>query len=324
MAAIVARPRNYNAQELRAFFMSHQARLWEITIASAGINVRQVFADRESAMLVCDMLVESGCDIEQTEVLSLESINDFPYDRPPPTVPRNCKVVIHFRGNGNLWIANWRPNISDPASRVHEVTHTTEAIPDFNPSIGMEEMNTLRRRLMDFESQAFAIPQEMMTPHTITAGSAFAATMDNDVRRRFVDGDWGPRPTYPLPPSNEVQEHKDWEARKEAAKKALSLFISCLTEQEKKEFESQGTITIWNKLGVFRIEVTKSESVTGQKMPPTYNVHANDQTYCLNVGTQRDNSSNSACNFPYYDHILAQMLLLKTDPIKFINVANKK
>lgn len=312
MARVLATPPQGWVHELHAFFMSHTARFWEINVSFQSENYRQVYSDREQAWMLSERLIESGCRIEQAEVVMLEApdIYEFGNPAPMPAYEAGCKIVIDFQGHGSLWMAQWQSAMRGP-----------QASADMRP----QELDAIRRRLLDMETMALGIPPEMLRPHTITAGSAFAMMMGEDQRHLLVDGDWGARPTHPEFRIEARQEMEKTQAQVKAAQKALDLFLSCLTKDEQAEFKSQGTITIWNKLGVFRIEI-ESPSNTFRGMPPTFNVHAGDQVYCLNVGVQPCHmpTENDATHFPYYDHILAQMLLLKTDPIKFINVANKK
>jgi hypothetical protein len=105
-----------------------------------------------------------------------------------------------------------------------------------------------------------------------------------------------------------------------AKAKAHKALLDVLSKEERAEYEAFGTITIHTEYGAFRVDAEKDEMGGGG--PPVYNVMTAGERMCFNVGQQT--GANSAHIYPRYDHIVAQVLMIKSDPKKFMKVANKK
>jgi protein-arginine kinase len=68
-------------------------------------------------------------------------------------------------------------------------------------------------------------------------------------------------------------------------------------------------------MGLFRIRAGRDYDVL---FPPSMNVWWKDKTCCLVLKT--DGFMN--IGIPYYDHIIAQVLLIKANPEEFLQKAN--
>jgi hypothetical protein len=99
----------------------------------------------------------------------------------------------------------------------------------------------------------------------------------------------------------------------EEIEKAHKLLLECLNEQEKEELESFKTITINTKIGMFRIMTERFDS----PIPPAFNAIYKGKRYCAVLKEEDE-------NYPRADHFIAQILLIRTDPKKFLASANKE
>lgn len=96
--------------------------------------------------------------------------------------------------------------------------------------------------------------------------------------------------------------------------KAKQLFMSLLSGIEQEELRSFSTITIPTGIGLFRI-TTKNTLNDVDFVAPSHNVKWKSHSLCLVIKT--DNKP-----IPYYDHIIMQLLLLKSNPEMFTKLAN--
>jgi len=101
--------------------------------------------------------------------------------------------------------------------------------------------------------------------------------------------------------------------KRKANTKARELFMECLTESELEEFKNFSTVTIRTKIGLFRVEIQDDEFGHGD--PPAYNVIHNDNRCCAILGSG---------GIPRYDHYLMQVLLIKSNPSRFVEEANAR
>ena len=98
---------------------------------------------------------------------------------------------------------------------------------------------------------------------------------------------------------------------KEEKEKAHKLLLDCLNEQEKEELESFETVTIHTEIGLFRIKMENF----WHSIPPSFNAIYKGKRYCAVIKESE--------KYPRADHFIAQILLIRTDPKKFLALANK-
>lgn len=121
-----------------------------------------------------------------------------------------------------------------------------------------------------------------------------------EINERMVMGRWAAFPSY-----------EGWKINKEEMEKAHQLLLECLSDKEKEELESFRTITIDTEIGLFRIKMENFE----MQSPPAFNAVYKGIKYCAVL---KDTE-----HYPRADHFIAQILLIRTDPRKFLSLANK-
>jgi hypothetical protein len=110
------------------------------------------------------------------------------------------------------------------------------------------------------------------------------------------------------------REEKRRQEINESLQRAESRLNGCLTTQEAVELSQLGTITIDTPLGLFRIGVAgKGFSA------PSFNVLHKGRNCCLVIKER-----GMMLELPHYDHIAMQVLLIKTNPTKFLQEANQQ
>ena len=119
-------------------------------------------------------------------------------------------------------------------------------------------------------------------------------------RRAMIMGNWSMYPNEKEPSPN-----------KEEIEKAHKLLLDCLNEQEKEELESFETVTIHTEIGLFRIKMENF----WHSIPPSFNAIYKGKRYCAVIKESE--------KYPRADHFIAQILLIRTDPKKFLALANK-
>jgi hypothetical protein len=319
-------PRVITLEYLHDWMRGRQAHAWVIHVDGLA-DADMAYADRMQAFEAVRPFMERGYRITELEQRLVHApdwtVGDW--EHPIPNIPEEYNIHINLESPSRFYCATAEvPN--------HECMPRTEM--SFDIRIEHDMQQRAREELM----RAFGIPEGTLTSGSTqhidfgpTAGSCFAAVYTGgrrggavaertlvDEARRFLGED-----------AHEVQAERERvaEARK-AREKALQLFMECLNENELKEFKNLGTVTIWSKIGVFRIDASAASTPFDSSMPPTYNVYSGKNVYCVNVATPspRTDGQNEVqtVNYPYYDHILAQMLVLKTDPKKFLAVANHR
>lgn len=103
------------------------------------------------------------------------------------------------------------------------------------------------------------------------------------------------------------------EPDKKVYRKARILFYRCLTLKEREELNQIKTITIETLIGLFRLIIDDADT----NDPPAFNVCYRGNKYCL-VLTGED------IVYPRNDHYAMQVMMIKSDPKKFLQLANKK
>ena len=122
----------------------------------------------------------------------------------------------------------------------------------------------------------------------------------NEIERdMLIRGNWDFPILKPSPNEKEI-------------KKARKLLLECLNEQEKEELENFNTVTVNTKIGMFRINMNDLDDPTA----PVFNVIYKGHRYCAVL-----NEDNN--RYPGADHFVAQFLLIKNNPKKFLRTANK-
>ncbi len=117
-------------------------------------------------------------------------------------------------------------------------------------------------------------------------------------------------------------ERQSEQQKKEAHKKAIELLKNILTDDELRELDELDSVTLKTSEGLFRVKIDK-----GKSGPPAYNVYHKKQKWCVNLSPREqaaDDMQLALNGYPSADHYAMQILLLKTDPKRFMKTANKK
>ena len=314
-------PRVITLEYLHDWMMGRQAHAWVIHIDGLA-DGDMAYADRIQTLEACRPFLERGYRITQIEQRLMHApdwtVGDW--EHPIPNIPEEYNVHINLESPSRFYAAT---------AAVPE-----ERMPRTEINFNIEIANGLQQQARDELIRAFGLPVDTLTSGSTghldfgpTAGSCFQLVGGR--RGGAVHppprniSDWGI-----FPDEASRQDRKRSEESKKAKEKALKLFMECLNEQELNEFKTFSTVTVWSKIGVFRIDASTDGQPFGGNMPPTYNVFSGEHVYCVNVSTPspRTDGQNvvQSTNFPFYDHILAQMLVLKTNPKKFVEIANKR
>lgn len=104
---------------------------------------------------------------------------------------------------------------------------------------------------------------------------------------------------------------------KKAIQKSRELLLNSLTKDERLEMESFETVTIITPTGIFRVDCEDYREDFYGETTPSYNVKYKRKEYCLVI-------DETEHKFPYADHLLNQILLIKTNPKKFLKIANHR
>jgi hypothetical protein len=285
---------------LHEFFFTREARFVDLFLNDYE---HQVFTDKNQAWETCLGIIRQGYHVERAEVICMEvpDIREFGNPNPIPAYEAGRKLVVHL-ANSAMWRAQW----GGPAQE-RMMSTVTEPVP--NRNITPDEMREHR--------QAFGESVNELNEQLINALRSMATAGSCG----FMVGEaGGQRESFRVMEQQHERMDKVIKEQIASKEKALNLFLSCLSASELDEFKSFSTVTVWTKIGVFRIDAA-CDNEPAFMAPPTYNVYSGNDVYCLNVGS---NSTTPHSDYPLYDHILAQILFLKTNPRKFIEVANQR
>ena len=103
--------------------------------------------------------------------------------------------------------------------------------------------------------------------------------------------------------------------------RSYELLRSMLTAEQCSEMDDLGTITITTSKGKVRLMVHRPKSDAVTVAPPAYNIDCSEGTFCAVIN---GNQKAGEVGFPYFDHIIMQVLMLRSQPEVLLAAANRR